>query len=636
MNTAPTNFLQYNIALLQQHRPELLPCIDYPLQEPVGFAIVVSRDGQPNIEAPHPITHTKELVHDPARVEESFSSLLELLATEQDAHIFLVGMGLGYEATLLLSKCPKLRLVILEPNAELFAAALKVVDLSPVLICPNVSLHVGKDINIQQLLQQEDDALRALPMHLISHQKLRELFPETYGPIYNNLQNELLLFKGKLQTIVAQGPLLFRNTVANVPQLIRSVSVQALKDIAHGLPAVCVAAGPSLTKNVDLLKGQGNKVFIIAVDSAAKVLINHGITPHIILTIDPIPASMTKLRDVIDTHAELPLAWTPDAFPETVQGFKNGPKFVIPGVNDLFRLYLAPIFDQESTFAHMLSVTHAATQLATVAGCNPLIFIGLDLALSGEKDHADGCPVSWGNFAQADRIKIPAWDGGDVETVAVLKNQLLALQSIISQNSEMRFIDATEGGALIPGTEVMRFQEALSRYADKEMAFDIIIANVFKKAKKPSWEAAIHALVELQKLINTSHKTAQEGLRNGKEAYLHWRLSQIPSKKAQALKKFKKTIVASGNAFDKLMGLLDLTNALYPLRAAAHHEFIYARKIFNNSAQEKTPEQRVVEELEQNIAYFTSWIATTKEAETIISPVLKELTAHNNKGGKTN
>ncbi|HCC55359.1 MAG TPA: hypothetical protein DEQ20_10640 [Desulfobulbaceae bacterium] len=632
MNKAPTNFLQYNTALLQQHRPELLSWIGSPLQEPAGFAIVVSQDGRPNIEALHPVTHTQELVHDLAHIQESFPSLLELLATEQDALIFLVGMGLSYEATLLLRKCPKLRLVIFEPNAALFAAALKVVDLSPVLICPNVSLHVGKDINIQQLLQQEDDASRALPMHLVSHQKLLELFPETYGPIYNNLQNELLLFKGKLQTIVAQGPLLFRNTVANVPQLIRSVSVQALKDIAQVLPAVCVAAGPSLTKNVDLLKGQENKVFIIAVDSAAKILIDHGITPHIILTVDPIPASMTKLRNVIDTHAELPLAWTPDAFPETVQGFKNGPKFVIPGVNDLFRLYLDPLFAQESPFAHMLSVTHAATQLATVAGCNPLIFIGLDLALSGEKDHADGCPVSWGNLDQTDRIKIPAWDGGEVETVAVLKNQLLALQSIISHNSEMRFIDATEGGALIPGTEVMLLHEALSRYADKGMAFDIIIANVFKKAKKPSLDAAIHALVELQKLINTSHKTAREGLRNGKEAYLHWRLSQIPNKKVQALKKFKKTIVASGNAFDKLMELLDLTNALYPLRATAHHEFIYARKIFNNSAQEKTPEQRVIEELEQNIAYFTSWIATTKEAETIISPVIKEMSAHNGKG----
>lgn len=628
MNETPPNFWQQNISLLRQHKPELLSLIS-AAQKPIEFAIIAHQDGQLNIQAPHPVTHIPNLVHDPAHVEESFSSLLDLLEKETDALLFLVGMGLGYEAKLLLSKFPKFRIIILEPHAELFTAALRAADLTPVFASPNVSVHVGTDIDIPQLLMQEDDALRALPMHLVSHQKLRELFPETYTPMYTELQNELLQFNGKLQTIVAQGPLLFRNTVANVPQLIRSVNVQALKDIAHGLPAVCVAAGPSLTKNVDLLKDQGNKVFIIAVDSAAKVLIDHGITPHIILTIDPIPASMTKLRDVIETHAELPLAWTPDAFPQTVQGFKNSPKFVIPGVNDLFRLYLTPLFDQDSTFAHMLSVTHAATQLATVAGCNPLIFIGLDLALSDTRDHADGCPISWQNLDKVDRIKIPAWDGGEVETVAVLKNQLHALQSIIKQNSEMRFIDATEGGALIPGTTVMPLQEALSRYADKEMAFDLVIANVFQKAKKPSWEAASHALFELQKLITTSHKTAQEGFRNGKEAYMHWKLSKIPNKKIRALKKFKKTLLASGNAFDNLMGLLELTQALYPLRASAHHAFIHARKKFNESAQEKTPEQRVIEELEQNIDYFTSWIATTKEAEAIINPVLKELAAHN-------
>jgi|GEM_PF-2621614 len=633
MNEAHPTLLQHNISLLQQHRPELLS-LAVPVDQSAGFAVIVSDDGKPNIEAPHPLTHVADLVHDPIHVAESFSSLLELLAKERDALVFLVGLGLGYEATLLVSSYPHFRFVILEPNAELFSAALKAADLAPLLANPHVALRVGNKINIPQLLQQQDDALRALPMHLVGHRKLLELFPGTYNPIYSRLQAELLNFKGKLQTIVKQGPLLFHNTVANAPRLSESTHVLALRNIAQGLPAVCVAAGPSLTKNVSLLQGQENRVFIIAVDSAAKILIDHGITPHLIVTMDPIPASMTKLRHVIAGHGNIPLVFTPEAFPETVRGFQNGPKFVIPGVNDLFRLYLAPLFDQQEVFPHMLSVTHAATQLANVAGCNPFIFIGLDLALSGAKDHAEGSPVSWKNFNQEEKIKVPGWHGGEVETIAVLKNQLLALQNIISQNSETRFIDATEGGALIPGTEIMALQEALGKYADKQMAFAMVIENVFRKAVKPSWEATEYALQDLRKAVKTSQQTAHEGLKNGIEAKKQWKISRIPNKKPQAIKKFKKAVVASGNAFDKLMDLLDLANVLYPLRAAAHHEFIYARKKFNESAREKTAEQSIFEELAQNIDYFSSWLATTKEAEPIINHVLKELTVHPGKDDK--
>lgn len=624
MTARHTNFLQHNISLLRQHRPALLAVADTAVN-PVGFKISLDQEGRPNIQAPLPVSNTPEFVHDPGQADESFLGLLELLKNEPESIIFWVGMGLGYEAELFLEKFPLVRLIIMEPNAALFQEALKARDLSSILSSPNVSLHVGKDVNIPQLLTQEDDALRALPMNLVSLQKLQNLFPDVYKPLYSSLQAELLHFKGRLQTIIKQGPLLFRNTLANIPRLPSSASIMVLKGIAQGLPAVCVASGPSLTKNVEQLKGRQNDVFIIAVDSAAQILISHGITPHIIVTIDPIPLSMTKLRDVIAAHPELPLAWTPESFPETVQGFQNGPKFVIPGVNDLFRIYLAPLFEEAANFTHMLSVTHAATQLAMVSGCNPIIFIGLDLALCGGKDHAEGSPVSWGNLAEEPRIKIPGWHGDEVETISVLHNQLLALQKIICQNSAAAFIDASEGGALIAGTEVMPFSEVLARYADKQMAIDMVIENIFSLARKPIGQNANHILQELQKSLKASRKIAQDGLNNGKEAIRHWKLSKIPNKKTAALQKFKKNIVASGTSFDRLMDQLALANALYPLRAAAHHEFIYSRKKFNAAAPSKTPEQRILGELELNLQYFDSWLATTKQALAIIEPVLKEM-----------
>lgn len=626
MNDSEQKFLSQNLSLIKQYKPELLPSFSGDAKLPPDFSIVKEESGRMNIQAPHPLTNEQKFVHDDNAPDESLLGLDHIIAPHEESLLFLVGMGLGHEAKKIINRFPKCKIIILEPRQDIFNWSLKVSDLSTLLANPNVLIRVGEHIDTQELLQHEDDTMRALPFHLVSHARLQELFPCSYPPLYKKLQAHLLNFKSNLQTIKTHGPLIFRNTLDNSPQLPRSVPVRRLKNMFNGLPALCVAAGPSLTKNIDILKDKENNFFLIAVDSAAKILLAHGITPHLIVTADPIPASMTKLQDVIATHSHLPLVWTPGAFPPTIKGFQTAANFLIPSVNDLSRMLSAPQ-DTEESFPHQISVTHTATQVAILAGCSPLIFIGLDLALSGGKDHADGCPVAWKNLERVERFKIPAWGGGEVETISVLQNQLLAMQSIISQHPEVTFVDATEGGALVQGTLTMPLATALERYQKPPMEYEECIAEVFQNAPKPFSASICQVLQKLQRELKASMQTAQTGLKNGREAVAQWKLSRLPNKRSQALKKFRKNVLASGNAFDKLMDLLELTNALYPLRAADHHKFIYARKTFNATASEKTPEQRVLEELEQNIDYFKSWIATAKAADGMISSALKNLAA---------
>ncbi len=630
MNRPDPDFFPQNLALLQQHHPEIPP----EVLAGIGGGMPTIPPGSPlmsgdeftNIDVVQPLFKIPDFVHDPQQFDCEFAALLGQLGEDQEALLFLVGLGSGYEAQLFLEKFPLLRLIILEPSIPLFQEALKGRDLSFLLANPNLSLHMGNAIDIQKILAQEDDALRTLPLHLVTHKGLLELFADVYGPLQRKLATELLHFQGRLSTIENQGPLFFANTIKNAGMLGETADMAGLRNIARGLPAVCVASGPSLTKNLMQLKGKEQSLFIIAVDSAVKVLLDHGIQPHLIVTIDPIPASLTKLRSFIDAGHSLPVVWTPEAYPPTIANLKGKQKFVLPGVNDLFRLYFSPLTGHGSTFPHMLSVIHTATHVAMVAGCNQVIYIGLDLAVYGDKDHAEGCPVKWTRLATHHRFTIPAWDGGEVETISVLRNQLLSLESIIRQNRNVEFIDATEGGALISGTKVMPLREALAACANQNLDIHARLSVAFEQGARPEPTAVVEALLRLQGDIRTSQKLALNGSKQGQEAIRLWKLTKIPDLRAKSLQEFQKVLVGSGESYDRLRAMDDLTNALYPLRAREHHRFIYRREKFRQTATAKTPEQRIFVELDMNLAYFKSWIATAETALAIIEPELKKLT----------
>ena len=66
--------------------------------------------------------------------------------------------------------------------------------------------------------------------------------------------------------------------------------------LPKNVPAIIVAAGPSLDKNIDQLKKAEGKSFIIATDTAVKFLIAHDINYDAIITIDP-RKSLKHLKD---------------------------------------------------------------------------------------------------------------------------------------------------------------------------------------------------------------------------------------------------------------------------------------------------------------------------------------------------
>src|SRR5688500_9262099 len=88
------------------------------------------------------------------------------------------------------------------------------------------------------------------------------------------------------------------NTLKNLGALAREGDVAALAGAAPGVPAIVVAAGPSLDANIDALREVGEHAIIIAVDTALRPLLAAGISPHVVVAVDPTEANGRHLWDL--------------------------------------------------------------------------------------------------------------------------------------------------------------------------------------------------------------------------------------------------------------------------------------------------------------------------------------------------
>ena len=75
-----------------------------------------------------------------------------------------------------------------------------------------------------------------------------------------------------------------RNLCLNLPWYAAGANTNALRNAAQGYPAVCVAAGPSLARNVDQLCDPAvrRNVVVIASQTTLKPLLDRGILPDFV------------------------------------------------------------------------------------------------------------------------------------------------------------------------------------------------------------------------------------------------------------------------------------------------------------------------------------------------------------------
>jgi len=100
-------------------------------------------------------------------------------------------------------------------------------------------------------------------------------------------------------------------------------------------------------------------------------------------------------------------------------------------------------------------------------GCNPIVFVGQDLAFSQEKTHSE--QANHKKITNQNRLrKVLDINGNEIYTSKNLYIYLRWFENRIKEENNISFIDSTEGGALIDGTKIMTLNKSMEKFCTED------------------------------------------------------------------------------------------------------------------------------------------------------------------------
>jgi len=374
--------------------------------------------------------------------------------------LFLIGMGLGYLPLAAMEKrIGSPRMIIIEPSEPIFRNALENTDLEPLLTNDRVDLFIGDDVPIANIVEQYQEMIPIGKNQIIIHPNYETALGLKITEIKQELTERIRAVRDNWFTTKKYGQQMFTNAVANLPSLFAGTPMKNLRGQFKGIPAVCVAAGPSLDNVIPDLKRLENHTLLIACDSAVNTLLKSGIRPHIVVTTDIFETNIDKLKPHFEALRETVFIYSIESNPENVRLYLGSKRVAVSAYSKLLLFWLNPTLKLQSKFPAMTSVSHMAIFSAIALGADPIVMVGMDLAYSKGKSHSFDSAF----FHSLDQNKLVSTlgnDGSMIPSAPQFVADKLLIEKIVGQTSA-RFINTSLNGAYIAGTEVKRLAEVV-------------------------------------------------------------------------------------------------------------------------------------------------------------------------------
>jgi hypothetical protein len=432
-----------------------------------------------------------------------------------EAAVLVLGVGLGYHLAALRRLRPDATVVGLEPDARLLAALARAVPLDHLLADPGLRLVCGRQL---ALLSGHVAAIchRGNPVFRVTHYRPAwGRAPEEFLRLERVLLDAMVAGGGSSATIRRFARLWPRNAVANLPTVLEGAGCAALQGAAAGRAAVLVAAGPSLDRNVHLLRHLKGRALLAVVGTALGPVVRAGVEPDLVFSIDGGEANEDHFRRV----GPVPCAGFFDVtvYP-AVPRYLTGPRFFGVFHPHFADWYAAALGGFPHRYRTGPSVANAALNVLADMGCTDIVLVGQDLAYTDGRTHSRGTA----HCRAADRARtltVPAVGGGTVATSPEMYWMLRQLEEDIRRLPEgVRVWDATGGGALKLGAAVCSLEEvAAALPSGPPEAFPRLLAGLFAAGRaapaRRHRQGAVRALAELAEACRTMEQVAREAAR---------------------------------------------------------------------------------------------------------------------------
>ncbi|EAH9336823.1 motility associated factor glycosyltransferase family protein, partial [Campylobacter jejuni] len=398
-----------------------------------------------------------------------YQSILEKTHRYPFACIYGIGNALLIKN---LSKHYK-HLFIFESEIELFILALSVIDLSEELCSGKIYLvdieEERVDIQLLILFDMKD---------ISEYLSLYEMFVNNvyYKKFYEDIwhkADELCEknIKVVIRNLGSNSDLSFEcysHLLQNIPSMLESIPFQRILSERKNKfeNAIVVSAGPSLAKQLPLLKAYQDKAVIFCADGALSMLEKEGIVPDYVTNLDFTDLAMKFFQNKENKTSLNILSCA--THPNLVHFLDN--KSVILRDDPLYQRFNLNDFGYIGTGTH---VSHFSYTLALALGFKNIIMIGQDLAFDEKgNSHSKGFDFGekFSGEENIDKLKVPAYAGkGEVLTHITWNDYRIKLEYLFACNDQKaKFYNATEGGARINFTEELSFKECCEKLLTKE------------------------------------------------------------------------------------------------------------------------------------------------------------------------
>ncbi|HID0189896.1 TPA: 6-hydroxymethylpterin diphosphokinase MptE-like protein [Campylobacter jejuni] len=409
-------------------------------------------------------------------LEEEINFFYQSILEKTPRYPFVCIYGIGN--ALLIKNLAKhyKHLFVFESEIELFILALSTIDLSEELKFYKIVLFdcAAEDLEIQiAMIFDQQSILEYLSLYemfintsyyLRFYEKqivfLNEVCLKTIGVAIRNADISCFL------------PLLtYEQFLKNIPSMLKSIPFQRILSERKNKfdNTIVVSAGPSLAKQLPLLKAYQEKAVIFCADGALSMLEKEGIVPDYILNIDfeDLPLRFFQNKENLKQSI---IALECATHPNVVRSLNAENCMIVLRNKALYQRFNLNDFGYIDTGTH---VSHFSYTLALALGFKNIIMIGQDLAFDEEgNSHSKG-------FVLGERIdhalsiptlQVPAYAGkGEVLTHIAWNDYRIKLEYLFACNDQKaKFYNATEGGARINFTEELSFKECCEKLLTKE------------------------------------------------------------------------------------------------------------------------------------------------------------------------
>lgn len=516
--TANTVF-EKNMEVLEKRYPELARKVRETKDNP-NYRLIQAKNGRPNVlikKGPDFL-----MLYDNDDPIKYCDKYLERLNIKYAPIVVFMGLGLGYHLDryfkLLGEKVGTREIVVFEKDVELFRLALKMGDFVQVFVQPNIHFFVGESpeetyVKLKAGILSKDNIKIAL--------KSLKIIPLPTNLIVDGEYYEKVLFtlkKAARQVMVLTGNdsldsfVGLENVLENIRHIFSNPGINTLFGKFNRRPGILVAAGPSLNKNMHLLKGLGDKALIISCDASFIPLMKKGIHPHLVTSLERTPGVDLFYRGIENFNGIYFIA-LPILMPETIDAFK-GRKFIAYRGYSHFNW----LEEEKGSLAVGISVANLAFKILVELGCDPIILIGQDLAFAEDGDtHVKG-DIFGSRSEDISKKPVVELEGNDGKPVKSEKSWEIMKYTYEEDIALYKgtCINATEGGAKIRGAEVMPFKEAIERYCIEVFRPLLVLDDAYTNFIKNL--DVREKIAKIQKKAKESRRMVEDSVKEFKDA----------------------------------------------------------------------------------------------------------------------